>query len=110
HGLTLHDQGGPQQTHAAYFFWARWAMPRPNHPVIRNNLRQTERLLELDKQLAALLAGKAKPRSPQEQAELARFCVCHKERPRTAVGLFADAFRADPKLADDLGEKHRYNA
>src|SRR5205085_2583651 len=82
----------------------------PNHPVIRNNLRLTERWLELDKQLPDILAGKAKPSSPQEQVELALFCVSYMERYRTAVGFFTDAFTAEPKLADNLQAQHRYNA
>src|SRR6266511_129723 len=82
----------------------------PNYPLFRNNLRRTERWLELDRQLPALLAGKAKPSSPQEQVELARFCVSYKERYRTAVGFFADAFTAEPKLANELQTQHRYNA
>jgi hypothetical protein len=82
----------------------------PNNPLIRNHLRQTERLLELDERLPAILAGKAKPRSPQEQAEFARFCATFKEKYRAAVTFFTDAFRADPKLAADLPAGHRYNA
>ncbi|MBI1918710.1 MAG: tetratricopeptide repeat protein [Planctomycetes bacterium] len=82
----------------------------PNHSGIRDDLRQTERLLDLDKQLPAFLAGKAKPGSPQEQVERAQFCVDYKERYRAAVGFFADAFTAEPKLADDLQAQHRYNA
>jgi tetratricopeptide (TPR) repeat protein len=82
----------------------------PNHPVIRNYLRQTERLLELDKQLPAILAGKAKPSSPQEQIELALFCVRNKDRYLSAAAFFSDAFTADPKLANDLNAQHRYNA
>jgi tetratricopeptide (TPR) repeat protein len=82
----------------------------PNHPVIRNNLRLTQRWLELDKQLPALLAGKAKPSSPQEQIELALFCASYKERYRAAVRFFTDAFTAEPKLAEDLRFQHRYDA
>jgi serine/threonine-protein kinase len=82
----------------------------PNHPLIRGNLRQTQRWLELDKQLPAILAGKKKPGSPQEQVELALFCATFKDLPHTAVGFFTDAFRAEPKLADDLNARHRYNA
>jgi serine/threonine protein kinase/Flp pilus assembly protein TadD len=106
-GNALRDQKRLAEALAAF---RRADQLRPNHPLIRNNLRQTERLLELDKLFPALLAGKVKPRSPQEQVELAFFCVACKEHPRTAVGLFADAFRADPKLADDLKEQRRYNA
>jgi tetratricopeptide (TPR) repeat protein len=82
----------------------------PNQPLIRNNLRQTERLLELDRRLPALFSGKAKPGGPREQLELALFCVAYKERYRAAVRFFADALAAEPKLADDLQAQHRYNA
>jgi tetratricopeptide (TPR) repeat protein len=82
----------------------------PNHPLIHKNLRLTERWLELDKQLPVLLAGKDKPRGPQHQIELALFCLHYKIHNRAAAGFFADAFRADPKLADDPNTGHRYNA
>src|SRR5207244_1636115 len=52
----------------------------------------------------------AKPRSPQEQVELAAFCLFYKERPRAAASFYTDAFRDEPKLADDLRAPHRYNA
>jgi tetratricopeptide (TPR) repeat protein len=82
----------------------------PNHPVIRNNLRVAERLLELDKQFPDILAGKAKPSSPQEQIELALFCTEYKECYRTAACFFTAAFTAEPKLASNLNAQHRYNA
>jgi serine/threonine-protein kinase len=82
----------------------------PNHPIIRNNLRVTEQWLELDRRLPALLAGKAKPRNPQQQIELALFCSTYKEHYQAAVRFFTDAFRAEPKLADNLNAQHRYNA
>src|SRR5213076_2969584 len=63
----------------------------PNHPLIRDRLRQTERWVELDKQLPDILAGKATPRSSQEQVELALFCASYKERYRAAADFFADA-------------------
>ena len=82
----------------------------PNNPVIRNNVRVTERWLELDRQLPAILAGKVKPGSSQQRVERALFCVLYKERYHAAVGFFTDAFTAESKLADDLQAQHRYNA
>ena len=58
---------------------------------IRNNLRDTERWLALDRKLPDLLSGKAKPANPQEQLEFAYFCVRYKELPHTAARFFADA-------------------
>ena len=40
---------------------------------------------------------------------LAEICL-NKKLYRSAAGLYAAAFAADPKLADDLKEDHRYNA
>ena len=40
---------------------------------------------------------------------LAEICT-NKKLYRSAAGLYAAAFAADPKLADDLKEVHRYNA
>src|SRR5262249_40141748 len=83
---------------------------KPNEPIIRNNLRLTQRWLELDRQLPEVLAGKVKPAGPREQIELAQFCSSYKGLPHAAVRFFADAFPADPKLAADPRPRHRYNA
>ena len=82
----------------------------PSHPGIRANLRRAQRWLELDGQLPDILAGKASPAGPTEQLELAAFCVSYKEHYRAAAGFFADAFRAEPKLAGDLNAQNRYHA
>jgi tetratricopeptide (TPR) repeat protein len=81
----------------------------PNHPVIRNALLYVERLLQLDGKLAACLAGTGRPKGPREAADIAA-CAIYREKYRAAVRLFADAFKEDPKLADDLDEGDRYNA
>jgi tetratricopeptide (TPR) repeat protein len=82
----------------------------PNHPVIRNTLRQMQSLLALDRKLAAWLADQDRPDSPRQAAELAAFCAGYRERYHAGSRLFADAFRAAPTLADDLQAGHRYNA
>jgi tetratricopeptide (TPR) repeat protein/tRNA A-37 threonylcarbamoyl transferase component Bud32 len=82
----------------------------PNHPIIRNNLRQTQHLLELDRKLTACLAGKDRPNSPRQAADLATFCGRYRERYHAAARLYADAFRDAPTLADDLQAAHRYTA
>jgi hypothetical protein len=82
----------------------------PEHPVFRTNLRQAQRLLELDQQFPAILAGKQQARSPQELIEFANFCVAYQHLPLAAFGLYSTAFAADPKLAEDLHSWHRYNA
>jgi Flp pilus assembly protein TadD/serine/threonine protein kinase len=105
-GLALRDQKKLDEAVAAF---RKADQLLPHHPVIRNNLRRTQRWLELDKRLPDILAGKAKPSSPQEQIELARFWL-YKEYYRTAACFFSTAFTAEPKLASDLNVPHRYSA
>jgi eukaryotic-like serine/threonine-protein kinase len=82
----------------------------PDHSGIRAALRRAERWLALDGQLAAILAGKVRLATPAERLELAAFCHTYKDHHLTAVGLYADAFRADPKLLEDLNQQHRFRA
>jgi serine/threonine-protein kinase len=106
-GVALRDQKKLEKAVTAF---RKADQLLPNQPLIRNNLRQTERLLELDKQLPDILAGNLKPRSPQEQVELALFCGSYKRHYLVAVHFFMDAFLAEPRLAADLNQQHRYNA
>jgi serine/threonine protein kinase/TolA-binding protein len=73
-------------------------------------VRQTERLVELDRRLPAVLRGEAEPASAAECLEFAHLCGQYKRQHLTASRLYADAFAADPKLAGVLGAGHRYNA
>jgi serine/threonine-protein kinase len=58
---------------------------------------------------AAFLEGRYEPRDNTER--LALLGVCRfKDRTGASARLYADAFRADPKLADDPRSSHRYNA
>jgi serine/threonine-protein kinase len=41
---------------------------------------------------------------------MARLCQVHKQQYAAAARLYAAAFAADPKLAEDLRAGHRYNA
>jgi tetratricopeptide (TPR) repeat protein len=82
----------------------------PNHPVIRNDLRRTQQLLAMDRKLTACLAGKDRPGNSREAVALADFCVAYREDYRAAVRLYADAFRHDPALADDLDAANRLTA
>jgi serine/threonine-protein kinase len=73
-------------------------------------VQHCERLVELDRQLPAVLRGKKKPASATEYLEFASLCQMYKHRHAAAARLYADAFAADPKLADDLDQQHRYIA
>jgi tetratricopeptide (TPR) repeat protein len=70
-------------------------------------VRQCERLVELDGQLAGFLEGKATPANPGERVELAELCSL-KRLNRAAARFFEEAFAAHPKLADV--SPHRYDA
>jgi serine/threonine-protein kinase len=75
------------------------------------NLPQARRMRALQLRLPDVLTGKDKPKSPAEACDLALFCLQpFEKRYADAVHLFADAFAADPKLAEDLKAGHCYNA
>jgi tetratricopeptide (TPR) repeat protein len=106
-GNALRDQGKLAEAVAAY---RKADQLLPNHPLICNNLRYAKGLLQLDRKLTACLAGKDRPDSPRQAAELAAFCGRYRERYHAAVRLYTDAFRNDPALADHPQIRHRYHA
>jgi serine/threonine-protein kinase len=59
--------------------------------------------------LSAFLEGKYHPAAGDERLALLGVCQ-FRGRHRAAARLYADAFTADPKLADDLAAGHRYRA
>jgi superkiller protein 3 len=81
----------------------------PLRPTVSQLLRQCEQMLALDQKLAAVLNGEARPADAAEQVGLAGLCLT-KKRYTDATRFFADAFKAQPKLAEDLQAGHRYNA
>jgi serine/threonine-protein kinase len=73
-------------------------------------VKTCETFLALNAKLPAYLSGEAKPTDADEQLVLARLCQEHKKRYTAAVRFFTAAFAAEPKLAEDLQQPHRYNA
>ena len=72
-------------------------------------LTWTERQVTLAAKLPAVLAGKIKPESAVETLDFAQ--ICYKTGLHGGSARFwAEAFRAQPKLADDMEAHHRYNA
>jgi serine/threonine-protein kinase len=69
--------------------------------------REAEALILPD--LPAFLRGDYRPRDNDERLALLGVCQ-FKGLHRAAAGLYADAFAADPKLADDFQAGHRYRA
>jgi tetratricopeptide (TPR) repeat protein len=85
----------------------------PGHPLRRTvaqQLQSCEQSLALDGKLPAILRGETSPANPGEALTLAQMCQQHKKRHVAAARLYADAFAAEPKLAADLDQQHRYNA
>jgi serine/threonine-protein kinase len=71
-------------------------------------LREAERLAALDRRLPGVLAGTSEP-DAAERADFAQVCAL-KGRYADAVRLYAGAFRADAKVADDLAKGRRLDA
>jgi hypothetical protein len=72
-------------------------------------LQGCERLLALEARLPAVLQGQDKSANAAEHLQFAELCTL-KKRYSDAARFYADAFTAQPKLADDLQAGHRYNA
>ena len=66
-------------------------------------------MVELDRKLPAILAGKAKPSDAAETLGFAQLCY-DKKLHGASARLWSEAFQAQPKLADDMQVQNRYNA
>jgi hypothetical protein len=74
-------------------------------------LQHCDRLLALEQKLLAILKGEDTPTHPGEAVALASLCqLPYQKQYVAAAHLYADAFAAEPKLAADLDQQHRYNA
>jgi serine/threonine-protein kinase len=82
----------------------------PLRTAALEQLRLCERLVALDENLPAVLNGEVEPTDAAERLDLGHFCQLYKLRHAAAARFYADAFAADPKLAADLQQQHRYNA
>ena len=83
----------------------------PKDPRYAKRLAQNARWEELVGRLPDVLSGEAKPASPAEACEFAALCGRPAHRLyASAVRLYGEAFAAEPKLADDLDDAHRYFA
>jgi len=71
-------------------------------------VRETERLVELDRKLPAILAGKLKPADAVETLGFAQLCY-EKKLHGASARFWAEAFQLQPKLAEDMQAHNRYN-
>jgi serine/threonine-protein kinase len=106
-GLALRDQKKLGEAVKAFRHAGRLS---PNDSGIHAILKQAERCLVVDGMLPAILEGKVKLETPAERLEVAEFCHGYKDYTLTAVGLYAEAFRADPQLLQNLNRQNRFHA
>jgi serine/threonine-protein kinase len=108
-GFALQDQGRFTEALAAFRrahevgAKANWRLPFPQW------IRECERLIELDKQLPAILRDEVTPANAAERIEFALLCQKYKKLYGAAAHLFDEAFTAQPEQAEDLKKQHRYN-
>jgi tetratricopeptide (TPR) repeat protein len=109
---------GQALMHQGQFAAAVTALKRGHELIAKNprrpqpsplNLQQAERLLELDRKLPAILRRQAQPADAREGLALAQLCYKYKRLYAAAARLYADAFAAEPRLADEP-TPHRYYA
>ena len=72
-------------------------------------LEATERQASLAARLPAIFAGQIKPRDVAETVDIAQICYS-KGLQGASAWFWTEAFRAAPKLADDMRSHHRYDA
>ncbi len=80
------------------------------HGMTVRALQSCESLLALDQKLSAYLKSATQPGSAEEGLAMADMCARYRKRYRAAYNLYAAAFAARPKLAEDPRFQHRYNA
>src|SRR6202042_3080850 len=66
-------------------------------------------VVALDARLTAIIKGDQRPKDEADRLRLAQRAY-DKALHATAARLWAEALAADPKLGDDRGAQHRYNA
>jgi tetratricopeptide (TPR) repeat protein len=72
-------------------------------------VREAERMVAFDARLPAVLRGEDHPADAAERVIFARLAY-ERKFCAAAARLYAEAFRVDPKLADDRRAGHAYNA
>jgi tetratricopeptide (TPR) repeat protein len=74
-------------------------------------LHQAEEMARIKGRLPAVLEGKDQPRDAAERLAFARLCqLLNRKLYAAAARLYAEAFAAEPKLAEDLVAANRYDA
>src|SRR5262249_43769449 len=100
-GSALRRQGKLVRALAAYQQGHALGSRRPHWPYPSAQwVKKSQRLVELDGQLSAILRGQTRPPSAAQKTQYAELCYA-KRHSLAAARFWADAFAADPKLAAD---------
>jgi tetratricopeptide (TPR) repeat protein len=105
-GIALQQKGRLDDAIAQ---WQKTIEIDPKLAAARANLTHWKPIAALQSKLPALLEGRFQPQDNAERLQLAQSCIYNKYY-RAAAKLFADAFAAEPKRADDLFSQDRYSA
>jgi serine/threonine protein kinase/Flp pilus assembly protein TadD len=111
-GLALHHQGRFVDALAALKRGHELGSRRADWRYPSGQLvRQEEQYVDLDRKLSAILDGKGKPADAVEGLNLARLCQkSYKRLYAASANFYAAAFKAQPRLAEDLAKGDRYDA
>jgi tetratricopeptide (TPR) repeat protein/tRNA A-37 threonylcarbamoyl transferase component Bud32 len=109
-GLALQGRGRLAESHKA-FQRAAELIPKtePEYPWYLKERARSERLLQIEDQLPALLEGKNKPASARQMLDLASLCA-RKRAFADALRFYRDGFAWDAGLAEDLDDDLRSDA
>jgi hypothetical protein len=66
------------------------------------DIEYTDRLLDLERTLPAILKREAEPKDAADRLEFAKFCFTYKKEYVAAVRFYFGAFQADAMLADSV--------
>ena len=105
-GIALKGKGQVDEAIACY---KKAIELDPKSAVARTLLANAQLMAAVQDKLPAFLKGQFQPTTSDERLGLADWCEIKKLH-HAAAGLYAAAFAADPKLADDLKAGHRYDA
>jgi tetratricopeptide (TPR) repeat protein len=79
--------------------------PKWPYPSSAQSVRQAERLVELDAKLPKVLREEIRPADAAETAALAQLCQKYKKRFAAAARFYAEAFAAQPRLAEEASRR-----
>ncbi len=109
-GQAFRTQGRLAEALAAFQRGHELGTKRPGWPYPSAEwVRQAENMAAMDSKLPAFLRGEFQPKDAAELLGLAGVCQAKKLH-TAAMNLYAEAFAANAKLADDLKAGHRYDA